>query len=133
MFKENFCNALQRRRSMSEEGFSIIEVVVTTSIILIITAVGMVPLTSIVEDSRKDAETTAVQQTEQIVLKYMFDGDESTDPLRAAAIYNQGNDRDNEHYGVKVTVEDDGTSYVITGVHTDRDDDADGQQVMVSH
>lgn len=123
-----------------EHGFTMLEVIIVTALMFTITAVGIIPFTSIGENSREDALNTALYQTEQMVLKYMHDGDESTDPTDAAMIYNQGNSRDSDgnlSYGVEVQVElglsgDDDEVYIITARHADDEEAFATREVLVN-
>lgn len=111
-----------RRTERDEQGFSLLELVVTTAILLIITAVGIAPFTPIVDSSRAGAVIQAMDDTENIIIKYALDGDEGTDPLDAAHIYNQGS---SDSYGVTIDVRKvagvGNTKYDILAIHSPYD------------
>lgn len=135
----NFLNVRRSKQSEdSEQGLSLLEVVVTTSIMMIITTLGILPFQSMIEDSRKEAEAIALEQTKSMVIKYALDGDEATDPIDAAGIYNQGAGKqynaETDDYdivtGVEVKIEQEGNEYTITATHAEGD--GEGSKITVT-
>lgn len=86
------CGFLGRLRLVDDNGFSLLEMVVAMSVLLILTAANVPVMWGSVESAREDAVEEAAGRVMDRAFEWFYDGDVLTDPVFAGEVFVESSD-----------------------------------------